>query len=310
MANLERIQANNAELRDAIVMAENLPEAGGVNADWSVNDPDADGYIKNRPFYSYTPPSIVWTKEMEITETIDASALGLGTFIKISDEYLGEEWRARHGTVDYCAQLWVNSTATSLGEHTVVLDTTLFHDSSIGWLKSAEYYGGEYAVFVLSAYTAVDLTAVYGINIPSAGLYFFSTPMEYTESLEFTKWEIVKKPPSKFYSNRLVLDNFAIPDVGSKITQNLFDEPWQQEEFERSFSTRTLTGESFTLSVDNLSFSFSVPMTVGANTFAEGSYVDARGFVHPNNTSVDVYYFRIDTHDWVLSCYRRQLALT
>ena len=30
MTNTERIQANNAELREAIEMAENLPDAGGV----------------------------------------------------------------------------------------------------------------------------------------------------------------------------------------------------------------------------------------------------------------------------------------
>lgn len=32
MTNTERIQANNAELREAIEMAENLPEAGGYPA--------------------------------------------------------------------------------------------------------------------------------------------------------------------------------------------------------------------------------------------------------------------------------------
>lgn len=53
MTNNERITANNAELREAIEMAESLPEAGGgvsVQADWNQTDENAADFIKNKPF--------------------------------------------------------------------------------------------------------------------------------------------------------------------------------------------------------------------------------------------------------------------
>jgi hypothetical protein len=54
VTNTERIQANNAELREAIEMAETLPEAGGggvsVQADWNQTDETAADFIKNKPF--------------------------------------------------------------------------------------------------------------------------------------------------------------------------------------------------------------------------------------------------------------------
>lgn len=52
MTNTERIQANNAELREAIDMAESLPNAGGggVQADWNQTDETAADFIKNKPF--------------------------------------------------------------------------------------------------------------------------------------------------------------------------------------------------------------------------------------------------------------------
>lgn len=54
MTNTERIQANNEELREAIEMAETLPEAGGggvsVQSDWNQTDETAADFIKNRPF--------------------------------------------------------------------------------------------------------------------------------------------------------------------------------------------------------------------------------------------------------------------
>ena len=49
--------------------------SGGGQADWSVNDPNADGYIKNRPFYGYT--------ETTVTESVLAS----GTYTSESMDY-------------------------------------------------------------------------------------------------------------------------------------------------------------------------------------------------------------------------------
>lgn len=67
MANKERIQANNAELREAIEMAENLPDAGGggtsVQSDWNQTDETAADFIKNKPFGDY---SIVLLEEQEL----------------------------------------------------------------------------------------------------------------------------------------------------------------------------------------------------------------------------------------------------
>lgn len=52
MTNEERIQANNEELREAIAMAESLPNAGGgVQADWNQTDETAADFIKNKPFW-------------------------------------------------------------------------------------------------------------------------------------------------------------------------------------------------------------------------------------------------------------------
>ena len=67
---------------------------GGVQADWSVNDPDAPGYIKNRPFYEVpTVQDITWDGDTTGRDMIDLAPLGMdgGYMVKVSDRVYTKE---------------------------------------------------------------------------------------------------------------------------------------------------------------------------------------------------------------------------
>lgn len=65
---------------------------GGANADWSVNDPEADGYVKNRPFYSYSET------------TVDTSTIASGTY---TSQYL-PDYGAFAAVVGIDSSAWLN----------------------------------------------------------------------------------------------------------------------------------------------------------------------------------------------------------
>ena len=72
-----------------------LGGGGGAQADWSVNDPDAAGYVKNRTHYEIPPAfDIQWDGDMTGKFALDMSMLGYpsGTyFVKVSDLVLTPE---------------------------------------------------------------------------------------------------------------------------------------------------------------------------------------------------------------------------
>jgi hypothetical protein len=133
---------------------------GGANADWSVNDPNADGYVKNRTHW--VEPSL----RIEISEFdgnldgrdfFDASAIGLGIFVKVSDQVLTQE---------QC------KTANAEFGNITFYSYDIIYDDNIGFVWGT---GREEAPFMASCFTAIDLTDVYGFSIPSAGLYVCCT---------------------------------------------------------------------------------------------------------------------------------------
>lgn len=86
MTNTERIQANNAELREAIEMAENLPEAGGgvsVQADWNQTDEAAADFIKNKPIVIDGGDTLTWDGDTTGRECVDMDDGSF--FVHVSD---------------------------------------------------------------------------------------------------------------------------------------------------------------------------------------------------------------------------------
>lgn len=153
----ELTEEEQAQARKNIGAAsvDDLGEGGGANADWSVNDPDAEGYVKNRTHWLEPSPVIEFDGNTEGRESFDASAAGLGVFYKVSDQV----W-----TKEQCLEI---QTKTGLP----VFHKGVLYDENIGLVFSVS----SGLAYIMSAFTAADLTSTLGFSIPSAGMYMFST---------------------------------------------------------------------------------------------------------------------------------------
>ena len=144
--------------------------------DWSVNDPDAAGYVKNRTHWMerlFEP--IVWDGNTEGRDSVDISIafdLPAGSVIvyKISDLVL---------TPDLIDKTTIINTVSGLG----VMSRKMYYISDfevygiyIGnvhidfRVANGDYYDHS-AVFVVSTALYGDFTDSLGVNIPSAGTY-------------------------------------------------------------------------------------------------------------------------------------------
>lgn len=137
-----------------------------VNADLSQNDPTASDYVKNRTHWKETFPPIEWDGSTEGRDSFDATAMGFGVLYKVSD------------------QVWTKEQAKNCEAYGVLADGTektspfsyngiLLEDDVIGF--AALYGYMETGIILFFAKQAIDLTAVYGFAIPSAGCYAFPT---------------------------------------------------------------------------------------------------------------------------------------
>lgn len=182
MTNTERIQANNAELREAIEMAESLPEAGGVanpvieplsvteNGTYTapegvdgyspitVNVPIPDGYIK---------PS--GTKEITENGTHDAKAYeSVNVNVPIPEGYIqpsGTLEVTENGTFDVTDKASVNvNVPTGGGDEGT--NVQWFADLITNTEKTVEVYNDKFEG-TLSAYAFYERSNVTKIELPN-----------------------------------------------------------------------------------------------------------------------------------------------
>lgn len=148
---------------------EQIPEtpSGCVSADWQQNDPTAPDYVKNRTHWKETFPPIEWDGSTEGRDSFDATAMGFGVLYKVSDQVWTKEQAENCEAYGVLADDGTELTSYFL------YNGILLEDDVIGF---AALYGDEFAGIVLFfAKQAIDLTAVYGFAIPSAGCYAFQT---------------------------------------------------------------------------------------------------------------------------------------
>lgn len=146
-----------------VAPAPDNPSGASVQPDWSQNDPTAPDYVKNRTHWKETFPPIEWDGSTEGRDSFDATVLGFGMFYKVSDEV----WTKEQAENAEMYLLYTNGSAGSRGG----LNQVPLEDEAIGFAALYGVYGfGRVVVFF--AKQAIDLTAVYGFSIPSAGCYF------------------------------------------------------------------------------------------------------------------------------------------
>ena len=154
-------EEDKQEIVDEVIeQLPDIPSGGGVNADWSQNDPTAPNYVKNRTHWKEEGQTIGWDGSTDGRDSFDASAMGFGVLYKVSDEVWTKDEAL--GARMYGIRLEDGKEEVSWVEPSIILE-----DDSIGFAVS---YGLLIAFF---ATQAIDLTSVYGFNIPSAGCYFF-----------------------------------------------------------------------------------------------------------------------------------------
>lgn len=162
MTNTERIQANNAELREAIEMAENLPAAGGggasVQSDWNQADETAADFIKNRPISVVGSGTIKWDGDTTGREYVD---MGDGAvLVHVSDATPNIDDFANGGSFKM---------VVPDGEVTVPFTGSDIMDTGIGCIVGLD------ASFWV---TAVDGLEAEGLFFPVKGVYFMVVPSD------------------------------------------------------------------------------------------------------------------------------------
>lgn len=148
----------------------------GANADWSVNDPEAEGYVKNRTHSVerlFEP--IIWDGNTKGRDSCDASIpMGYdpGTVIvyKISDQVLSS---------DMLRQATVTNTITGgsivSGKLNIISDFEAYGiyagQKSLQYIDEDGYTTDHSSEMIVSTSLVGDFTDTLGVTIPSAGTY-------------------------------------------------------------------------------------------------------------------------------------------
>lgn len=135
---------------------------GGANADWSVNDENADGYVKNRTHYEIPEVTdITWDGNMEGRDAVDLAVIGQdGMYlVKVSDRVYAQE-----ELIGKC--IYISNTPESYMEITQYD----FYDVAPGAYISREVLGVVYSADELCA--ALGAPSGYITN----GTYFATAP--------------------------------------------------------------------------------------------------------------------------------------
>lgn len=213
MTNTERIQANNAELREAIEMAETLPEAGGggvsVQADWNQTDETAADFIKNKPIVIEGVDTLTWDGDMTGREYVEIDDVFL---VHVSDATPTVSDLANGSTfsVFFC-EVGQSITGAITGEDIIV---------GTGALSL-----GTYIAIAAAAGAELD-----GLVFPKKGVYFVRVPAElYISGITingYTGFEKECIDPEYLPNNQLYTDGTylyktsAISDASSRITKS------------------------------------------------------------------------------------------
>lgn len=271
-----------------------------VQADWSVNDESNPAYVKNRTHYSYTPPEIVWTKGMEAEETVDASALGLGIFVKVSDEFLDYDY----------PYMCVYEKLASIYERDVnggVLDIyeQLLVQADVGWVYELRSTASQIRVYIASFESAIDLTAVYGFSVPSRGVYMFvyDGGTGIAEKVVLRKLEVIKKLESKYRTPTIIID---IPDEPTQDGIHFIGHLWD-EKYEELRIKELLDGEKmFLLDLFTRDGDVVIPMygTLIDNQGYSGTRVTWEG----NKLYIDIFKMTM-SNIWEISMERKTFQL-
>lgn len=176
--------------------------SGGSSADWSVNDPDAEGYVKNRTHWvEYR--SITWDGNTNGCDFADWS--GVGVLYKVSDYVLTEEECNAMTAVLRSSDTEVNNIVDRM-----VVPTD---DSSavVGVVVFKPFVGGSILFYYVSAASAVDLTAIYGFAIPSAGTYM--VPVDGATEYELILAPVYRKLDENYFPDTLAKKADLQPEI-------------------------------------------------------------------------------------------------
>lgn len=170
-----------------------------VMPDWSVNDPNTPGYIRNRTHWEKVFPVIEWNDHTDGKEFFDASAADLGIFYKISDEILDEDALKTASVVIGSPE----GDFLHIPYHSILLQ-----DDTVGLAVAYADETGENLIFLCSAYAAADLTEEFGFVIPGAGLYMFSEFLNTDRTFSLEIPPVIHKIKKEFLP-----DDIALPKV-------------------------------------------------------------------------------------------------
>lgn len=180
-----------------------------IQADWAENDPNADGYVANRTHWAepvYDP--IVWEGDTEGRDTIDASAMNMGVFYKVSDII---------PSLDELKTVNMTTYSSGLLKFGGILLENETVGSCISYSGVKENVGYVYAMLMV-ANIAIDLTDVYGFVIPSAGLYVFIPDENVTKGCIIYFPEKIHKLPEKYLPDTIITE--------SDLEPNFLDATW------------------------------------------------------------------------------------
>ena len=214
------IQAKDVEMPDGTRLSDfkgsGIITETAVMPDWSVNDPNTPGYIKNRTHWEETFPVVGWDDRTDGKEFFDASSVGFSVFYKISDEFLTKD------------VLKTASVAIALSDGNTLnlpYHSTLY-TADFGVVT--EYADEEMAnsIVLCSAYEAVDLTEELGIAVTSPGLYVIFEYQNTDRSYSLEIPPVFHKIKKEFLPDDIVLPKVTTDD-NNKIMQ-VVDGMWTQ----------------------------------------------------------------------------------
>lgn len=184
----------------------------GGSADWSVNDPEAAGYVKNRTHWlerAFEP--IEWDGDIEGRDSIDNSLwygapAGASVLYKISDQVLDvDTLSAANG---YCT-IGAASVPLEIYYPTQVVDGVVWfcqYNASRPLGDSYEdFAGGDILLTAISG----DFTDTLGVVVPSAGTYARQGAGGYGLHTLHFDWDTYHKLPAEFLPDTVATKDYV-----------------------------------------------------------------------------------------------------
>lgn len=158
---------------------------------WEQNDPEADDYIKNRPFYKRTVFDISWDGNTEGLDSVNDMLYLLSDLTPSMDDLIGAELTFSEGGITYTQQ---------------IMSHMIFQGTGCVLV-----YG-----YALIAYQ--ENAVIEGITIPKPGVWFYKSEGEVTKSLR----HVVVNPLGSEFLPEIPAEKLPeIPVI--EFTQNIID---------------------------------------------------------------------------------------